>query len=67
MIAGEVHAPRSSGGATWLRKLRLPLPGWSLPVIEKSSESTKKKNYRFAVIGKRKNLVRLTLYARLVI
>lgn len=43
MIVGEVHVPRSSGGARWLQKLRLPLPGWSLPVIEKSSESRKKK------------------------
>ena len=42
MTEGEVRSLTSSAGATWLPELRLSLPGWSLPAIEKSSESRKK-------------------------
>lgn len=37
----EVHSLRSPVGAMGLLVLRLSLPGWSSPVIEKSSESGK--------------------------
>lgn len=62
LTEGEVHSLRSCVGATWLPELRPSLPGWSLPAIEKSSESRKEK-FIFCN-GHRRNLVTLNYFVR---